>query len=314
MIELYLTDGSETRVVTKIEDWTWIKLTAPSDNEISTVAGALPDLDRSDLLAAIDPEEKTRLVHEDTYSLILIDVPTRDVRHGIETDKTIPLGIILMQHNIITICAEDTPVLTPFHAGRVRGFSTRMRISFIYQILLRTSLLYQQVLTAVDRKRIEFEEHIQSMTGEKDLMSLHELESSLVYIATSLRGNGGVLARLAHSERLKPGPEDEGVLEDAIVENQQAVEMAQIYQDIIDGTRNLMSTIMDSRLNNVMQRLTSITFILSIPTVISGLYGMNVDLNWMPLALSPHGFGIICAGTSVICLILSIWLIRRGWM
>ena len=314
MIELYLTDGPETRVVQKIEDWTWIKLTSPTSDEIDRVAAALPALDRDDLMAANDPEEKTRLQHEDNYSLILIDVPTRQVRHDIETYDTIPLGIILMPRNVITICAEDTQVLTPFHAGRVRGFSTRMRISFIYQILLRTSLLYQQALTVVDRKRTEFEEHIESMTDERDLVSLHELESTLVYFATSLRGNGGVLARLAHSERLKPGPEDEELLEDAIIENQQAVEMAQIYRDIIDGTRDLMSSVMDSRLNNVMQRLTSITLILSIPTVISGMYGMNVDLNWMPLALSPHGFGIICAITSVICVILAIWLARRDWL
>ncbi len=314
MIELYLTDGPETRVVQEIKDWTWIKLTAPTDKEVQRVAAALPGLDKDDLMAANDPEEKTRLVHEDAYSLILVDVPAREIRHDIETYHTIPLGIILMPRNVITVCAEDTQVLTPFHAGRVRGFSTRMRISFIYQILLRTSLLYQQALTVVDRKRTEFEGRIQSMTDERDLLRLHELESTLVYFATSLRGNGGVLTRLAHSERLKPGPEDEEILEDAIVENQQAVEMAQIYQDIIDGTRDLMSSVMDSRLNNVMQRLTSITLILSIPTIISGLYGMNVDLNWMPLALTPHGFGIICALTSVVCVILAIWLVRRGWM
>ena len=314
MIELYLTDGPETRVVQEIKDWTWIKLTAPTDKEVQRVAAALPGLDKDDLMAANDPEEKTRLVHEDAYSLILVDVPAREIRHDIETYHTIPLGIILMPRNVITVCAEDTQVLTPFHAGRIRGFSTRMRISFIYQILLRTSLLYQQALTVVDRKRTEFEGRIQSMTDERDLLRLHELESTLVYFATSLRGNGGVLTRLAHSERLKPGPEDEEILEDAIVENQQAVEMAQIYQDIIDGTRDLMSSVMDSRLNSVMQRLTSITLILSIPTIISGLYGMNVDLNWMPLALTPHGFGIICALTSVVCVILAIWLVRRGWM
>lgn len=314
MIELYCTDGPETRVVQKITDWTWIKLTAPTPEEIERVANAMPGLDRDDLMAANDPEEKTRLVHEDNYSLILVDVPTHEIRHDMDTYNTIPLGIILMPRNVITVCAEDTQVLTPFHAGRVRGFSTRMRISFIYQILLRTSLLYQQALTVVDRKRIEFEGHIESMTDERDLVSLHELESTLVYFATSLRGNGGVLSRLAHSERVKPGPEDEELLEDAIIENQQAVEMAQIYRDIIDGTRDLMSSVMDSRLNNVMQRLTSITLILSIPTIISGLYGMNVDLDWMPLALAPHGFGIICAATSVICVVLAIWLARKGWM
>ena len=314
MIELYLTEGSDTRVVQDIVDWTWIKLTAPTSDEVDRVAASLPGLDRDDLIAAIDPEEKTRLQYEDTYTLILIDIPRRVVRHGINTYDTIPLGIIMMPHNVITVCSEDTQVLTPFHAGRVRGFSTRMRVSFVLQILLRTSLLYQQALTVVDRSRIQFEEHIESMTDERDLMSLHELESTLVYFATSLRGNGGVLSRLSRSERMKGSQDDRDLLEDAIVENQQAVEMAQIYHDIIDGTRDLMSSVMDSRLNNVMQRLTSITLILSIPTVISGMYGMNVDLDWMPLALTPHGFGIICALTSLVCVVLAIWLARKGWM
>ena len=314
MIELYLTEGSDTRVVQDIVDWTWIKLTAPTSDEVDRVAASLPGLDRDDLIAAIDPEEKTRLQYEDTYTLILIDIPRRVVRHGINTYDTIPLGIIMMPHNVITVCSEDTQVLTPFHAGRVRGFSTRMRVSFVLQILLRTSLLYQQALTVVDRSRIQFEEHIESMTDERDLMSLHELESTLVYFATSLRGNGGVLSRLSRSERMKGSQDDRDLLEDAIVENQQAVEMAQIYHDIIDGTRDLMSSVMDSRLNNVMQRLTSITLILSIPTVISGMYGMNVDLDWMPLALTPHGFGIICALTSLVCVALAIWLARKGWM
>ncbi|MBQ6491571.1 MAG: magnesium transporter CorA family protein [Atopobiaceae bacterium] len=314
MIELYRTDGQVTSVVESIDEWVWVKLTSPTLEEATLVSEALPGLDRDDILAAIDPEEKTRVQHEDGYSLVLIDVPVREVRHDIDTYNTIPLGIIILPQNVVTVCSEDAAVLAPFHEGRVKGFSTRMRISFLYQIMLRCALLYQRALRVVDRKRVDFEEHIESKTDDRDLVSLHELESTLVYFATSLRGNGGVLARLERSVRLHPGPEDEELLDDAIVENQQAVEMAQIYHDIIDGTRELMSSVMDKRLNNVMQRLTSITLILSIPTVVSGLYGMNVDLDWMPLAQVPHGFGIICAATSLICVVLAIWLARKDWL
>ena len=314
MIELYRTDGQVTSVVDEIGEWVWVKLTSPTLEEATLVSEALPGLDRDDILAAIDPEEKTRVQHEDGYSLVLIDVPVREVRHDIDTYNTIPLVIIILPQNVVTVCSEDAAVLAPFHEGRVKGFSTRMRISFLYQIMLRCALLYQRALRVVDRKRVDFEEHIESKTDDRDLVSLHELESTLVYFATSLRGNGGVLARLERSVRLHPGPEDEELLDDAIVENQQAVEMAQIYHDIIDGTRELMSSVMDKRLNNVMQRLTSITLILSIPTVVSGLYGMNVDLDWMPLAQVPHGFGIICAATSLICVVLAIWLARKDWL
>ena len=106
-------------------------------------------------------------------------------------------------------------------------------------------------------------------------------------------------------------PEDRDILDDAIVENQQAIEMAQIYREIIDGTRELVSTLMDSRLNSVMERLTSLTIILSIPTVISGAYGMNVAGRWMPLSETAHGFMLINLITLGACIALALLLRKR---
>ena len=143
-----------------------------------------------------------------------------------------------------------------------------------------------------------------------DLIGLHELESTLVYFATGLSGNSNVLNRLTRYERIEQYPEDKDLLGDVIVENQQAMEMTQIYQGIIDSTRDLMSTILDKRLNNVMKILTSITLILAIPTVISGLYGMNVNGRGMPFAAMVNGFGIICLIILAICAVL-FFLLRR---
>ena len=314
MIELYRTDDAGTHAVDEIDDWVWIKLTSPSLDEIESVASQLQGVDPADIAAANDPEEKSRVEYEEAFSLVLIDIPVDDVRHGVSTYETIPLGILILEHNVITVCAQDTPILSPGRAGSGLELSTRLRRQFLYRILLRAALLYQRDLRCIDRQRREFEEKIKKSTTEADLMSLHEVETTFVYFATSFRGNGSVLTRLQRSGRLHPGPSTEDLLEDAATETQQAIEMAQIYRDIMDGTRNLVSSLMDSRLNNVMQRLTSITLILSIPTVISGLYGMNVDLSWMPLANVPHGFGIICGGTAIVCVILSIILVRRGWM
>ncbi|MBQ9058954.1 MAG: magnesium transporter CorA family protein [Atopobiaceae bacterium] len=311
MIELLRTDGARTATVTDIAEWTWVRLTAPTDAEINRVAQALGGLDTDDLIAARDPEEKTRIESEEGYTLILIDVPTQEVKGDIVRYNTIPLGIIVLPHNIVTVCAEDTAVLEPFYKGLVRGFSTKNQTTFVYQIMLRCALLYQRELRIVDSKRIEYESRIDSIASEQDLVGLHELESALVYFATSLRGNAGVLSRLGRTERLRPSEAEQELLDDAIMENQQAIEMAQIYHDIIDGTRQLISSVMESRLNNVMQRLTSITLILSIPTVISGLYGMNVALEWMPLAQAAHGFTIISLITVVLCIVLAIYLYRK---
>ena len=140
---------------------------------------------------------------------------------------------------------------------------------------------------------------------------MHELESTLVYFATSLRANGNVLDRLTRYKRLEQYPEDKELLGDVIVENKQAIEMTSIYRDIINGTRELLSSVIDNRLNNVMKYLTSITIVMAIPTVISGLYGMNVDGKGMPFANSMAGFAIICIITLVVCIITMLILRKK---
>lgn len=180
---------------------------------------------------------------------------------------------------------------------------------FIYQLLLRSAALYQAYLRGIDKKRIEIEERIDGDTQDVDIIELHELESTLVYFATSLRSNSIVLERLRRYKRLEQYPEDMELLEDVMVEYQQAIEMTAIYRDIIDGTRELLSSVVDNRLNNVMKYLTSITIVMAIPTIISGIYGMNVSGIGMPLASSPYGFGIICVLILLIC-VAALWILK----
>ena len=184
---------------------------------------------------------------------------------------------------------------------------------FVYQILFQASALYQSDLRILDKKRMEIEERVGENTEDKDIIDLHSLESTLVYFATSLRANSVVLDRLSRYTRLKQYPEDQELLGDVIVENKQAIEMTTIYRDIINGTRELLSSIMDNRLNNVMKYLTSITLVMAIPTIISGLYGMNVNAKGMPFASDVNGFGIICLITLIICL-LTLLILRKKKM
>ena len=139
-------------------------------------------------------------------------------------------------------------------------------------MLFRSAFVYQANLRLIDKKRIEIEERVDGDTSDTDLIELHELESTLVYFATSLRANSIVLERLRRYKRLEQYPEDMELLEDVMVEYQQAIEMTTIYRDVIDGTRELMSSVIDSKLNNVMKYLTSITIVMAIPTIISVSY------------------------------------------
>ena len=144
-------------------------------------------------------------------------------------------------------------------------------------------------------------------------MELHALESTLVYFATSLRANATVLDRLTRYKRLEQYPDDRELLDDVIVEIRQAIEMTSIYRDDIKGTRELFSSILDNRLNNAMKYLTSITLLMAVPTVISGLYGMNVRAEGMPFASSTAGFAIVLGLTLALC-VFAAWVLHKKHM
>lgn len=312
MINIFRTDQCSLKKLDDFEDGVWVQMINPSSRELNQVA-AFYELETDDLATALDEEESSRISLEDGYTLILVDIPSPEVRHEKKRYTTIPLGIVLKQNAIITICREDTPAFLYFIQNKIKEFSTKKKMRFIYQMLFRSASLYQTYLREIDKKRIEIEERIDGNTQDVDLVELHELESTLVYFATSLRSNSIVIERLRRYKRIEQYPEDMELLEDVIVEYRQAIEMTGIYRDIIDGTRDLLSSIINNRLNNVMKYLTSITIVMAIPTIISGIYGMNVADDWMPLANVPYGFSIICTIILVMC-VIALLILRKKKM
>ena len=312
MLAIYETVNRRLTRADEIAEGTWICLTAPSQEEIREVAATL-DIEPADVQAALDPEESARISLEDGYTVIIVDIPLKvdGAAEGVYT--TIPLGILLTQTTITTVCSVDTPVLSDFSSCRVRGFSTKKKMRFVYQILYRAATMYQQELRLIDRRRQEIEKNLTGTLRDSDLMELHGLESTLVYFATSLRANSTVLDRLTRYKRLEQYPDDMELLDDVIVEIRQAIEMTSIYRDDIKGTRELFSSILDNRLNNAMKYLTSVTLLMAVPTVISGLYGMNVDIDGMPFSGSDYGFVIVCLLTLAICGIAA-WVLHKKHM
>ena len=312
MMKIYRTQDKQLTRATDFTEGVWVCMTAPTQEEVREVAATL-DIEPADLQAALDPEESARIALEDGYTVILVDIPVKPAGQGEGVYTTVPLGILLTQDLIITVCSVETAVLGDFAACRVRGFSTRKKMRFVYQILYRAATLYQQELRLIDRRRQSIEKNLTGTLRDSDLMELHGLESSLVYFATSLRANLTVLDRLTRYKRLEQYPDDRELLDDVIVEIRQAIEMTGIYRDDIKGTRELFSSILDNRLNNAMKYLTSITLIMAVPTVISGLYGMNVNLDGMPFANSFWGFAIVCGIIVAVCLV-SAWILHKKHM
>lgn len=310
MISKYISEQGKLKEITENLPGMWINLTAPTQEETLDISKQF-DIDLSDVRAALDEEESSRVDVNDGYVLIIFDIPTLEIRHNQEAYTTIPLGIIWTENALISICSVETPVLKHFLINTIKDFTTKKQVRFTYQILYRTSTLYQSYLRIIDRRRLEMEERMGGATEDADIINLHELESNLVYFDTSLRANRLVVDRLTRYSGVKKFPEDQELLDDLIIENQQAIEMTQIYRDILKGTRELMTTVINNRLNNIMKYLASITIVMAIPTIISGLFGMNVDGRWMPFSNTPFGFGIICGITALICAIVLFVLRKR---
>lgn len=311
MIEIFKTLDGNIQKLDEITNNSWICLTHPTSEEILHISERC-DIDLNDVKASLDIEEASRIERTDNYTLILVDIPSREIRNGNNAYTTIPLSIILTKDVIITVCTEETIVLNHFKTGKLKDFSTNKRTRFIYHILYSNTSVYLNCLRSIDKSREEIEARLHKGTKNIDLIELHELESDLVYFATSLRVNGVVLDKLTRYDKIEHFTDDEELLSDVIIENKQAIEMANIYRDILNGTRELFASIIDNTLNQVMKVLTSITIIMAIPTIISGLYGMNVNTDGIPFADSALGFSIVCSITLIICVFSAFILKKKG--
>ncbi len=309
MVQIYRTEDHRLTEAAEVGEGVWIRMTAPTVAETNHLAAEL-GLEQGDLRAALDAEESARISLEDGYTLILVDIPSKVADAGTGIYTTLPLGIVLTQRMVITVCSVDTPLLNAFTDNLIRDFSTRKKMRFVYQILYRAATMYQQELRLVDRRRVEIEQNLGGTLRDRDLIELHNLESTLVYFATSLRADNTVLDRLTRYKRLEQYPDDTELLDDVMVEMRQAIEMTGIYRDDVKGTRELFSAVLDNRLNSAMKYLTSITLLMAVPTVVSGLYGMNVELSGMPFAARQSGFAIVCGIILVVCS-ASAWVLHK---
>lgn len=308
MIEIFKTYEDGIRLINQMEEGCWIALTNPSASELLDVSERY-NIDIDHLRAPLDEEERSRIEIEDDYTLVLVDIPTVEERKGKDRFITIPLAIILSKEVIITICLEETSILKSFMDGRVKGFYTHMKTRFILQILYKNASVFLQYLRIIDRKSEEVEYKLHQSQKNRELIELLELEKSLVYFTTSLRSNEVVLEKLLKSESVKKYPEDTELLEDVIIENKQAIEMANIYSGILSGTMDAFASVISNNLNIVMKFLATVTIIMSIPTMIASFYGMNFDN--IPLGSHPYGFYLVTLGAFVLTGIIAFFFAKK---
>lgn len=292
MIRIFKTEDGVLHEKEEMQPGCWIALTNPTASEIMTIADTY-QIDPDHIKAPLDEEERSRIETEENYTLVLVDIPSIEERSGKDWFVTIPMAIITTNDVLITVCLEETPILTSFMDGRVRDFHTFMKTRFILQILYKNATQYLQYLRIIDKKSEVIERKLHQSQKNEELIELLELEKSLVYFTTSLRSNEVVLEKLLRTEKIKKYPEDEDYLEDVIVENKQAIEMANIYSGILSGTMDAFASVISNNLNIVMKFLATVTIVMSIPTMVASFYGMNVKSTGMPFADSQYGFFIV---------------------
>jgi magnesium transporter len=290
MLEIY--KSTETKALEKVDAVSkgcWINMYAPTAEEISRVAKEA-DIDVDIIKDALDDEERPRIERDNGQVNIIVDFPyvVKD-ETGLELYETIPIGIILTDDLLITVSLKDTTILEDFRKNRVKEFFTFKKTRFALQILFVISSYYLRYLKQINKKTNEIEREIHQSLKNKELYAFLALEKSLVYFTTSLKSNKVVLDKILRFNYLKMYEEDKDLLEDVIIEKTQAIEMAETYRSILSGMMNAFASIISNNLNIVMKFLTSITIILSFPTMVSSFYGMNVNI---PFQHSPHAFYI----------------------
>ncbi|MCI5796848.1 MAG: magnesium transporter CorA family protein [Ruminococcus sp.] len=309
MVRYYLTENETLKRLDKPQNGCWISMIAPDEDEIKAVSDEY-SLDTDIIKAALDVDERSRIDADEGYTMVLVNIPTVEEQSDRELYSTIPMSVIIVNGAIITVCSESTPVLSSFIDKRVRGFNTGMKSRFVLQLLYNIATLYLQYLHNIDRRSEEVEAQLHRSTQNRELIELLKLEKSLVYFSTALRSNEIVLEKLLRTETIKKYPEDSELLDDAIVENKQAIEMANIYSGILSGTMDAFASVISNNLNIVMKVLAIVTIILSVPTMIFSAYGMNVNAAGMPFAGSPLGFLIIIGIAVLLSVIVAILFLR----
>lgn len=295
MLSFYKTINNTIVSVDEITEGCWVNAVSPTPEEIEFLIDEL-NLDRDFVSAALDEEESSRIETEEDQTLIIIDTPL-SMTEGNNTlvYTTMPVGIIITKTNVVTVCLNETNVLTEIANGYVKNVQTSMKTRFLLTVLLRVAQSFLVRLKHINKLSAHIENELHLSMKNKELIQLLGLEKSLVYFSTSLKSNEITLEKILRGRVIKLYEEDQELLEDVLIEFKQAIEMSNIYSNILSGTMDAFASIISNNLNIVMKVLTIITTLMAIPTMIFSFYGMNLDFVVAP----PAWFTLVLAAVVV---------------
>ena len=314
MLEFYKTfEDGITKKIDAPQHGCWISAIAPTQQEIDYLIneiGVLPEF----VKASLDEEESSHIDYDDdeAQTLVIVDYLNADEDDAADENTllytTLPLGVVIMKGYIVTICLYDNLNIEDMAKGRIRGMNTDMKTRFLLLLLLKIAQRFLIYLRQIDRVSSRTEKRLHQSMRNQELIQMLGLEKSLVYFSTSLKANEVTLEKMLKMDIMQKYKDDQDVLEDVIIENKQAIEMTDIYSNILSSTMDFFASVISNNLNIVMKVLASVTILMAIPTIIGGIFGMNVAL---PLQDNPQGFIIIIFLTIILTLITAFILYKK---
>jgi magnesium transporter len=311
VIQYFKHINQQTVEIDKPETGAWVNVSPPlKQEEFSELSTGL-EIPIDFLTDSLDIDERSRFEEDDNVKLIVIKTPTENNSFN-ESDAyyiTIPICIILTQNQIVTVNSFDNPAIKKF-LTTFQNRDTEKKNLMVLKIFEKITQAYMQYLKEINQRRNLMEQKLYASNRNEELLELMRIQKSLVYFVTALKSNEIMLLKIARTNFLPLDDEEKELLDDMIVDISQGLEMANIYTNILSSTLDAFASIISNNLNNVLKRLTSITIIISLPALVTGIYGMNVPI---PFANSPHAFYIPIVISVGISVIISWYFLKKKW-
>ena len=309
MINMYEVVDKKLTNTNRIKKGSWIDLINPTSEEINTVVTDT-NIDKEILVKLLDEEELPRVEKRKEETVIILDTPYIADSNNKHKYKTNPLGIIISEKGyLITLSLKEQPFLDYFKNSEIPNFKEKGKTNFILQIFIMVAGIYQRELTSINEYINSKEKVLLKSTNNKELVNLLNIEKTLVYFITSLKANEIALEKVAKGTVIEILKEDEELLEDALIETKQAIEMATIYREILSSMTDTYATIISNNLNDIMKFLAGITIVFSIPTMVASFIGMNVPLG--SIGSSPFSFILIIIISILLSLLIAYILKKK---
>jgi magnesium transporter len=311
MIQYFKNIEGQTIEIDKPEKGIWVNLVPPfKDEEFIDLSEAL-EIPIVFLRDSLDIDERPRFEHEDQVKFVVIKTPTENNSFN-DSDAfyiTIPICIILTETQIVTVNSFDNGAIKKFLNSFQKRHPDKKNIMLL-KVFEKVVHNFMEFLKEINHRRNQYENSLYESNSNVDLLNLMRIQKSLVYFVTALRSNELLMMKLERTNFLGLNEEERELLNDLIIDTSQALEMANIYTNILTSTLDAFASIISNNLNAVMKRLTSITIILSLPALVAAIYGMNVDI---PFMHSPHAFYIPVILSLLVSFLLSWYFMKRKW-